>query len=98
MELTVVATVMGVLVSGLSLLTGIVGAVAWLQAKTRKQYAAERDFNHLKTSYEQLTRNVEQLWRQMDENHGTVARQLDRVETVVRGIQNTVTCQSTDSN
>ncbi len=41
-------------------------AIAWSRAKTRKEYAAERDFNHLKNNYKQLAQNVEELWRLMD--------------------------------
>ena len=80
MDFTVTATIMGIIVSALSLLTGIAGAVAWVQARTRKEYAAERDFGHLKRSYEALTRNVEQLWRLNDERYDAMTRQLDRIE------------------
>ena len=86
--LTVAGAILGLLVSGLSLLTGVVGAIAWIQAKTKKQYAAERDFNHLKKNYEQLSGNVEQLWRQMDENYSNTIRQLDRIEGFLRANTN----------
>jgi hypothetical protein len=61
-----IALVVGLIVSLLSLFTGVGGAIAWFQAKTRKEYAAERDFNHLKNNQAQLALNVEQLWRLMD--------------------------------
>lgn len=78
--LTIAATILGILVSGTSLLTGFVGYLAWQRSKTRKEYAAERDFNHLKRNYESLTINVEGLWRQMEEFHRDAQRQLDRIE------------------
>jgi len=81
--LTISATVLGILVSGLSLMTGTIGAIAWMQSRTRKQYAAERDFGHLKRNYEGLTHNVEGLWRQTEEWHNNVSRQLDRIEAKV---------------
>ncbi|MEM6837690.1 MAG: hypothetical protein AAF609_12640 [Cyanobacteria bacterium P01_C01_bin.120] len=74
------AVILGILVSGLSLLTGLAGAFAWHTAKTRKQYAAERDFQHLKRNYEALVLNTEQLWREMEEHNRNAARQLDRIE------------------
>ena len=89
MDMSAVAMVMGLLVSGLSLLTGIAGAVAWIQSKTRKEYAAERDFNHLKNSYKALTMNTEQLWRQQEEWHDTVLRRLD----AMHGQMNTLHAQ-----
>ncbi|NEQ47014.1 MAG: hypothetical protein F6K00_27120 [Leptolyngbya sp. SIOISBB] len=79
-ELTIAATILGILVSGTSLLTGFVGYLAWQRSKTRKEYAAERDFNHLKRNYESLTVNVEGLWRQTEEFHRDAQRQLDRIE------------------
>ena len=79
-ELTIAATILGILVNGTSLLTGFVGYLAWQRSKTRKEYAAERDFNHLKRNYESLTINVEGLWRQMEEFHRDAQRQLDRIE------------------
>jgi hypothetical protein len=62
-----IAVVVGLVVSLLSLFTGIAGAIAWYQGKVRKEYASERDFNHLKNNQKQLAVNVEQLWRLMDE-------------------------------
>ena len=86
MDMSAVAMIMGLLVSGLSLLTGIAGAVAWIQSKTRKEYAAERDFNHLKNSYKALTMNTEQLWRQQEEWNDTVLRRLDSLHGQLNAI------------
>lgn len=66
MTLDILAVVVGIVVSLASLFTGVMGAIAWYGAKTRKQYAAERDFGHLKNNYKQLAQNVEELWRLMD--------------------------------
>lgn len=65
-DLQHIAILFGVLVSACSLITGIVGAIAWYSSKVKKEYAAERDFKHLKRNYEQLVINIEQLWRLMD--------------------------------
>ena len=67
-DLQHIAILFGVLVSACSLITGIVGAIAWYSSKVKKEYAAERDFKHLKRNYEQLAVNVENLWRLMDDS------------------------------
>ena len=64
--MTNIAVLLGVLVSACSLITGVVGAIAWHSSKVKKEYAAQRDFNHLKNNYRQLAENIEQLWRLMD--------------------------------
>ncbi|MEM9766847.1 MAG: hypothetical protein AAF892_03055 [Cyanobacteria bacterium P01_D01_bin.71] len=79
-NLNLIALILGILVSGLSLLTGVVGAIAWHTARTRKQYAAERDFAHLKRNYQQLTHHVEWLMKEFQERSHDIARQLDRIE------------------
>ena len=78
--LNLATLILGILVSALSLLTGVMGAIAWQTARTRKQYAAERDFAHLKRNYEQLTHHVEWLMKEITEFHNESARQLDRIE------------------
>lgn len=88
MDLTIAATILGILVSATSLITGIIGYLAWDRSRTRKEYAAERDFNHLKRHYENLVLNTENLWRQMEEFHHEAQRQLDRIETKLDGHSN----------
>ena len=68
MNMNAVAVILGILVSGLSLVTGLIGAIAWYSSKVKKEYAAQRDFNHLKNNYQQLAINVENLWRLMDDS------------------------------
>jgi len=57
---TLVATTLGLI----SLVGGI---LAYVQAATRKQYAAERDMNHFKNNQQQLSRNIEYYREQTDE-------------------------------
>ena len=68
LDLQHIAIIFGALVSLCSLITGVVGAFAWYSSKVKKEYAAERDFKHLKNDYKQLAVNIEQLWRLMDDN------------------------------
>lgn len=48
------------------LVTSIGGGVAWWRAVVRKQYAAERDFGHLKRNYQQLAQGVDLLYKEGD--------------------------------
>lgn len=73
------AVTLGIATAALSLFTGIVGAIAWNNSRVKKSYAAERDFNHLKRNYEQMTENLKELWRQNDERFDFVDRSLDRI-------------------
>lgn len=61
-----VALIIGVVVSIISILTFFGGVFAYIRSSGRKAYAAERDFIHLKNSIAQLSKNVEELWRQND--------------------------------
>lgn len=71
--------ILGIVLSLLSLFTGFAGALAWYSSRVKKQYAAERDFGHLKRNYEQLSQNLKELWRQNDERFDAVDRGLDRI-------------------
>ncbi|NEP19609.1 MAG: hypothetical protein F6J97_22415 [Leptolyngbya sp. SIO4C1] len=55
----------------ISLLVGLVtsvgGGIAWWRAIVRKQYAAERDFGHLKRNYQQLAQNVNAMYKESDQ-------------------------------
>lgn len=80
-----IAVIVGLVVSLLSLFTGVAGAIAWYQGKVRKEYASERDFGHLKNNYAQLSQNVEQLWRLMDHTFREHTEKLsDQHEEILR--------------
>jgi hypothetical protein len=64
--MTSYAVALGIATSALSILTFCGGLVAYFKASARKEYASERDINHLKNSVDQLSRNVETLWQQSD--------------------------------
>jgi hypothetical protein len=66
MVLDSVSLTIGALVSVLSAVSLIGGMVAYYRASVRKEYASERDMNHLKNNQIQLSGNIEQLWRLMD--------------------------------
>lgn len=66
MTLDSISLTVGVIVALLSAVSLIGGMVAYHRASVRKEYASERDMNHLKNNQLQLSTNIEQLWRLMD--------------------------------
>lgn len=61
-----ITVILGIATGVLSVLTFMGGSYAYIKASSRKEYASERDISHLKNSMQQLSRNVEELWRQND--------------------------------
>lgn len=80
-----VALIIGMAVSVVSLTTFIGGLLAYLRASARKEYAAERDFNHLKNSMTQISKNIEELWRQNDSRLDHVDQRLLEIAFKVDG-------------
>lgn len=72
----------GAIVSLLSICTFVGGLLAYYRATVRKEYASERDMNHLKNNQLQLSQNTEQLWRLMDEKFDAMLSEIH--EVVVR--------------
>lgn len=64
--MTDLGTILGLIISLISITTFIGGVLAYQRASARKEYASERDFNHLKNNQVQMSKNVEELWRQSD--------------------------------
>lgn len=44
--------------TALGLVSSVIGGVAWYRSTIRKQYASERDFNHIRNSIAQLSQAV----------------------------------------
>lgn len=61
-----ITVILGIATGMLSVLTFCAGTFAYIRASSRKEYASERDINHLKNNISQMSRNVEELWRQSD--------------------------------
>lgn len=80
-----VALIIGVVVSIISILTFCGGLFAYIRASGRKAYAAERDFNHLKNSIAQLSKNVDELWRQNDSRLDHVDQRLMEITFKIDG-------------
>lgn len=62
----------------MGLIVGIGGGLAWYEAKTKKEYAAERDFRHLNRNYENLSMALKQF---ADENERHYEMLRDRIDT-----------------
>lgn len=63
----------------LGLLTFIGGIVAWYSAAVVKRYAAQRDFNHLTRSYEQLVANQTTILKELDNRFDRLDRDIGDV-------------------
>jgi hypothetical protein len=70
------------LVLGLiSVVTFIGGAIAWYSSSVRKDYAAQRDFGHLKNNYKQMAESLASVDRDLDDRFDRVDRQLIKIES-----------------
>lgn len=57
------------------------GAVTWYGAAIKKNYASERDFNHLKRNYESLSSNIASLSDLLDGRLDHIALTMAKIET-----------------
>lgn len=58
----------------MGILSFVGGLIALYGAAIKKQYASERDFNHLKRNYENLTHNVETLSKMEDQRFDDIEK------------------------
>ncbi len=68
----------------LSLCLGLIGSLAsgvfWYRGSVRKEYAAQRDFNHLKNNYHQLAETLADFVEQNDTRFDRVDLALVRMD------------------
>lgn len=50
----------------ISITTFVGGLIAWYSAAIKKNYAAQRDYNHLKNNYQQLSSSINSLYKDID--------------------------------
>lgn len=60
----------------------------------KKEYAAERDFNHLQRNYQQLQVSVDQLMKELDIRVERVEIRFIRIETLIRVLTKEMTGES----
>ncbi|MEO1444791.1 MAG: hypothetical protein AAFV46_00885 [Cyanobacteria bacterium J06635_11] len=70
----------------MGLFSFIGGVIAWYGATVKKQYAAERDFGHLKKSYESLAHNIGSMDRLFDQRFDELQRENLELKTLLQGI------------
>lgn len=63
--------------------TMLVGVVAWISQSSKKRYAAERDFEHLKRNYQQLAEGQATLLRELEERADRLQMALERQQTLL---------------
>lgn len=63
----------------LGLFTFIGGILAWYSAAVVKRYAAQRDFQHLTRSYEQLVANQANILKELDNRFDRLDRDIGDV-------------------
>lgn len=86
--LAIVSTLLGIV-------STLVGCILWARSVVRKQYAAERDFAHLRRCYEQLAENQLTLLKEVDEI--TEVSRLNHIE-IMATLRNPYRQNSSDNN
>lgn len=76
-------TISTLIATTLGLVSLIGGALAYVRASTRKQYAAERDMNHFKNNQQQIARNVDYYREQTDEKLQQIHDELIEIKAKV---------------
>lgn len=59
----------------IAVLTFLGGILAWWSANVEKQYAAKRDFEHLKRNYEQIAQTLKVIHEDMDDRFDFMERE-----------------------
>lgn len=62
--------------------SSLIGLITWYSNSEKKRYAAERDFNHLKRNYEQLTLNLKMVAEEIDDFHNKVMQELVEIKAL----------------
>lgn len=70
----------------LGLGTTIAAYLAWMKQSATKAYAAQRDFQHLMRSYEQLAAGQATLLRELDERADRLQNALDRQQILLQAV------------
>jgi hypothetical protein len=66
--------------------TSIIGVTAWYSAYVRRQYAAERDFQHLKRNYEGLRDAVVKLTADQDERFDKIDLAQIQIQSILQSL------------
>lgn len=83
-----ITVILGIATGVLSVLTFMGGSYAYIRASSRKEYASERDINHLKNHIAQVSSNMESLWQQGDRRFDFLDLKLTEI-SIKLGIEKT---------
>ncbi|WP_204150826.1 hypothetical protein [Leptolyngbya sp. CCY15150] len=79
------------LLSYASILMGLVatisGAIAWYRSTVRKQYASERDFNHIRSSIAQLAQGIADQDKFTEEHLSRLSNRIDTMNSTMTEIK-----------
>jgi hypothetical protein len=68
-------------------LAGFLGGVYFYwQAKVKKSYAAERDFNHLRRNQENMVVNLNEILKEQDRRFDQLDLSINRVESMLHSL------------
>jgi DNA polymerase III epsilon subunit-like protein len=63
----------------LSLTTNIVGGLIWMRSADRKKFAAEREFLHVKNGIIDLSKNLDILFQDLENDRDVMKRDLFKI-------------------
>ncbi len=69
-----------------SITTFVGGCVMWFQGAVKKNYAAQRDFDHLKNSYHQLASNQQAILKELDGRFDQTVLELKEIKGFLTAI------------
>lgn len=67
----------------MGLFSFLAGALLWYKGSVEKRYAAQRDFGHLKNSYNQLSRALETLVKEQDERFDQIDDSVKELKLII---------------
>jgi hypothetical protein len=70
----------------LSICTFVGGTIAWYAGSVRKGYAAQRDFEHLKNNYKQMSQVIADIDKELDSRFDRLDLQGAKHETLLQSI------------
>jgi len=69
--------------------------ISWYNSTVRKQYAAQRDFEHLKRNYQQLADNQAQILKEMDSRFDMATLDLRDIKGLITSIVVKISTENT---
>ncbi|HIK04605.1 MAG TPA: hypothetical protein IGS40_07820 [Trichormus sp. M33_DOE_039] len=64
----------------LATVTTLIGGVVWYANSEKKKYAAERDFNHIKNNFKQMSEGIANEFKDLNDRFDDVDKELLRIE------------------